>query len=58
MAKIEVSGRVLELIRDLRATGETTESETLERILGNAAADREDQLRAYERAEQDVQSTN
>jgi hypothetical protein len=58
MAKIDVSPRVLDLIRALRATGETTETETLERVLGEAAADLDERLRAYERAEQDVQSTN
>ena len=58
MAKIDVSPRVLDLIRALRATGETTETETLERVLGEAAADLDERLRAYERAEQDVQSIN
>lgn len=58
MVKIEVSERVLDLIRDLRATGETTETATLERVLADAIADREERLRAYERAEQDIQSTN
>ena len=58
MAKIDVSPRVMDLIRALRATGETTETETLERVLGSAAADLDERLRAYERAEQDVQSTN
>ena len=58
MAKIDVSPRVLDLIRALRATGETTETETLERVLGEAAADLDERLRAYEQAEQDVQSTN
>ena len=58
MAKIDVSPRVLELIGKLRATAETTENETLERVLEDAAADLDARLRAYEQAEQDVQSTN
>lgn len=58
MPKIDLSDRVVELIRSLRAAGETTEDETLARILADVAEDRDARLRAYERAEQDIQSTN
>ncbi len=58
MARIDVSARVLELIRELRAAGENSENETLERILGDVVSDRDARLRAYERADQDIQSTN
>lgn len=58
MPKIDLSDRVLDLIRSLRAAGETTEDQTLARILAAVADDRDARLRAYERAEQDIQSTN
>ncbi|MEX2453621.1 MAG: hypothetical protein WD470_02900 [Rhodospirillaceae bacterium] len=58
MPQIDVSEQVMILIRSLKAAGETTENETLARVLGDVAADRDDRLRKYEQAEQDVQSTN
>lgn len=58
MPTIEVSRKVLRLIRALRKTGEKTENDTLERVLGDRESARERALREYEKAEQDIQSTN
>ena len=58
MPSITVSDHVLELIRSLKQTGETTEEETLRRILAVATAEKKRRLRAYESTDQDIQSTN
>ena len=58
MPSITVSDHVLELIRSLKQTGETTEDETLRRILADATAEKKRRLRAYESTDQDIQSTN
>lgn len=58
MPTIDVSQNVLRLIRTLRRTGEKTENDTLERLLRDAASAHEQALREYEKAEQDIQSTN
>ncbi len=58
MPSITVSDDVLAHIRSLKQGDEGSEDETLRRILAAAAVDRESRLRAYERGEQDIQSTN
>lgn len=58
MPQIDVSPEVLDLIRSLKGPGESTENDTLARILGDTASARDRLLAEYERAEQDVQSTN
>ncbi len=58
MPSIVISESLLDRIRALRAPGETSESETLARLLSAAEADREALLRAYEAADQDTSSTN
>lgn len=58
MPTIDVSQDVLRLIRSLRATGEKSENETLERVLRGLASARDEALRKYEQAEQDTSSTN
>lgn len=58
MPTIDVSQNVLRLIRALRRTGEKTENDTLERLLRDLSSAREEALRKYEEAEQDIQSTN
>jgi len=58
MPTINVSQNVLRLIRTLRTAGEKTENETLERVLRGVASAREEALRQYEAAEQDIKSTN
>ena len=58
MPTIDVSQNVLRLIRALRAAGEKTENDTLERLLGGVSSAREEALRKYEESEQDIQSTN
>ena len=58
MPTIDVSQNVLRMIRSLRTAGEKTENDTLERLLGDLSAAREEALRKYEEAEQDIKSTN
>ena len=58
MPSIPVSVHVLERIQALKQAGETSEDETLRRILDGVFADRENRLKAYETAEQDTRSTN
>ena len=58
MPTIDVSQNVLRLIRSLRTTGEKTENDTLERLLRDLSSTLEKALREYEKAEQDIQSTN
>jgi len=58
MPSITVSVHVLERIQELRQAGESSEDETLRRILDDAFAEREKRLKAYETAEQDNRSTN
>lgn len=58
MPTITVSDDVLAQLLALRESGEDTEDDTLRRILTAAAADKENRLKAYEKAEQDVSSTN
>lgn len=58
MPTIDVSQKVLRMIRSLRTKGEKTENDTLERLLGDLSSARERALREYEKSEQDIQSTN
>lgn len=57
MPTITVSDDVLQKINALKKTPDETEDAVLTRVLENAA-DREARLRAYEKAEQDISSTN
>ncbi len=58
MPSITVSEHVLERIETLKQAGETSQEDTLRRILDGVFADREIRLKAYETAEQDTRSTN
>ena len=58
MPTIDVSQKVLRTIRSLRMAGEKTENETLERLLRDLSTARDQALREYEQAEQDIESTN
>ncbi len=58
MPTITVSEEVLKKIRALRRPGEVTDDQVLERIVDAASGEAEKRLRAYEAAEQDIQSTN
>ena len=58
MPSITVSDHVLERIRSLKQAREATEDKVLRRILDQVHSDRESRLRAYEKTDQDIQSTN
>ena len=58
MPSITVSEHVVARIRALKRAGETSADQTLRRILDAASPDRKTILTAYEKAEQDIQSTN
>lgn len=58
MPSITVSDDVLGHIRSLKESGEETEDQILRRVLAGIVAERERLLKAYEKADQDVQSTN
>lgn len=57
MPTITVSDDVLQKIKALKKNPDETEDAVLTRVL-ESAADREARLRAYEKAEQDISSTN
>ena len=58
MPTIVVSEEVLKKLRALRRPGEVTDDQVVERIVAEAAGEKEKRLRAYEAQEQDIQSTN
>ena len=58
MPSITVSQDVFDRIWSLKEPGEKTEDAILERVLGSPAGYDESRLRAYEKADQDIQSTN
>ncbi len=58
MPSITVSQDVFDRIWSLKEPGEKTEDAILKRVLGSPADDDESRLRAYEKADQDIQSTN
>jgi hypothetical protein len=58
MPSIIVSDDVLEMIGALKKARESTEDETLRRVLGRSLDDRKKRLQAYEATEQDTHSTN
>lgn len=58
MPTITVSEDVLAQIRSLKQAGEATEESVLRRVLSDVLAERDKRLEDYERAAQDVQSTN
>ena len=58
MPSITVSRGVFDRIWSLKEPGEKSEDEILERVLGSPPSDDESRLRAYEKADQDIQSAN
>lgn len=58
MPSITVSDDVLQQIRSLKESREESEDDILRRVLAGVLADRERLLKAYEKSDQDVQSTN
>lgn len=58
MISITVSQEVLDRIWALKRPGERTEDAILARVLASVADDDEGRLKAYEEADQDIQSTN
>ncbi len=58
MPSITVSQDVFDRIWSLKQPGEKSEDEILKRALGSPASDSESRLRDYEKADQDIQSTN
>ena len=58
MPSITVSQEVYDRIWSLKRPGEKSESEILDRVLGSEPTDSESRLRDYEKADQDIQSTN
>ena len=58
MPAITVSQEVFDRIWALKESGDTSEDQILARVLGSSPSDDESRLRAYEKADQDIQSTN
>jgi hypothetical protein len=58
MPSITVSQHIFDRIWSLKEPGDTSEDQILERVLGSPPSDDESRLRAYEKADQDIQSTN
>ncbi len=58
MPSITVSQNVFDRIWSLKEPGDKTEDQILERVLGSPSSDDESRIRAYEKADQDTQSTN
>lgn len=58
MPSITVSDDVVGQIRSLRESRDETEDQTLRRVLAGVLAERDRLLKAYEKSDQDVQSTN
>ena len=58
MPSINVSQEVYDRLWSLKGPGEKTEDEILARVLGTISPDDKSRLRAYEKADQDIQSTN
>ena len=58
MPSITVSQEVYDRIWSLKRPGEKSESDILGRVLGSEPPDSESRLRDYEKADQDIQSTN
>jgi hypothetical protein len=58
MPTIDVSQKVLRLIRALREAGDKDESDTLDRVLTGVSEARDKALRDYEKSDQDIRSTN
>ncbi len=58
MPSITVSQDVYDRIWSLKEPGEKSEDVILKRVLGAPTSDDESRLRAYAKADQDIQSTN
>jgi predicted CopG family antitoxin len=58
MPSITVSKVVFERIWSLKEPGEESENDILKRVLGSDTSDVDSRLRDYEKADQDIQSTN
>ncbi len=58
MPSITVSQDVFDRIWSLKQPGEKSEDDILARVLGSESPDTEGRLRDYEKADQDIQSTN
>ncbi len=58
MPSITVSQKLFDRIWSLKEPGEKTEDQILKRVLGSPPSDDESLIRAYEKADQDIQSTN
>ena len=58
MPSITVSQDVYDRIWSLKEPGEKSEDVILKRVLDSPASDDESRLRAYAKADQDIQSTN
>ena len=58
MPSITVSQELFDRIWSLKQAGEKSEDDILARVLGSEPPDTEDRLRDYEKADQDIQSTN
>ena len=58
MPSITVSQDLFDRIWSLKEPGEKTEDQILKRVLGSPPSDDESLIRAYEKADQDIQSTN
>ena len=58
MPSITVSRDVYDRIWSLKKAGEKSEDEILARVLNAPDIDDESRLEAYEKADQDIQSTN
>lgn len=58
MPTIDISDEVLALIRGFAQSEDETDEAVLKRILEAARADHNSALRAYEKADQDISSTN
>ena len=58
MPSITVSQEVFDRIWSLKEGGDGSEDQILARVLNLPVFDDESQLRAYEKADQDTQSTN
>ena len=58
MPSITVSRELFDRIWSLKQAGEKSEDDILARVLSSEPPDSEDRLRDYEKADQDIQSTN
>ena len=58
MPTIEISDEVRHLIRGFAHSDDESDDAVLRRVLGRAQKEHDAALRAYEKAEQDISSTN